>query len=90
MGKQRNVEGIWWALAAARWFPRVRHRQISILAREESANSAEPPVLPACPEQSRQFRRIWRNLILVLPRISRPTRAEIAADEYDGSVAILE
>jgi hypothetical protein len=41
-------------------------------------------------KQCRQFRRIWHNLILVLPRISQPTRTEIAADEYDGSVAISE
>jgi len=39
---------------------------------------------------SRQFRRIWHNLILVLRRIPRPTRAEIAADEYDGSIAVSE
>ena len=89
MGKQRNAEGSW-ALAAARWFSRVRHSRISIQAPEESANPAEPLVLPARMEQSPQFWRIWRNLTLALLRISRPTRAEIAADEYDGSVPISE
>jgi hypothetical protein len=32
--------------------------------------------------------RIWRNLGWVLPRLSRPTDAEIQADEYDGSIPI--
>jgi hypothetical protein len=34
--------------------------------------------------------RIWRNLNSVMRGVSRPTQAEIEADEYDGSVSIGE
>jgi len=34
--------------------------------------------------------RIWRNLNSVMRGVSRPTEAEIEADEYDGTVSVSE
>ena len=41
-------------------------------------------------EQIHRLERIWRSLDLLLPGIARPTRADIEADKYDGSVAISQ
>jgi hypothetical protein len=49
--------------------------------------------LPTLPTDLRQIHRaklISRDLHAVLARVSRPTRAEIEADEYDGRVPILQ
>jgi hypothetical protein len=49
--------------------------------------------LPTLPTELRQFHRaqlISRDLHAVLARVSRPTQAEIEADEYDGRVPILQ
>lgn len=41
-------------------------------------------------ERLHQLKQLWRNLSRVLPKVSRPTQAEIDADEYDGSVSIAQ
>ncbi len=41
-------------------------------------------------EQIHRVKRIWRNLGLLLPGVVLPTRAEIEADKYDGSVTISQ
>jgi len=40
------------------------------------------------PGQSYRARRIFDALGAVLAKVSRPSRAEIEADDYDGSVPI--
>jgi hypothetical protein len=49
--------------------------------------------IPTPPTDLLQFRRaklMSRNLRAVLAGVPRPTQAEIDADEYDGSVSVLE
>ena len=49
--------------------------------------------LPTPPTDLRQFRRAKlnsRDLRAALARVSRPTQAEIDADEYDGRVPLLQ
>ena len=49
--------------------------------------------LPALSTELRQFHRAKlnsRDLRAVLERVSRPTQAEIEADEYDGRVSVLQ
>jgi hypothetical protein len=49
--------------------------------------------IPTPPTDLLQFRRaklISRDLRAALGGVSRPTQAEIEADEYDGSVPVLE
>jgi hypothetical protein len=49
--------------------------------------------IQSSPTNLRQFHRgklTSRDLSAVLARVSRPTRAEIEADEYEGCVPILQ
>ena len=48
------------------------------------------PTLPNDRRQPHRGKLISRDLHAVLSRVSRPTQAEIEADEYQGSVPILQ
>ena len=48
------------------------------------------PTVPADLRQSRRAKRISRYLPAVLAAISRPTRAELEADKYEGSVPVQQ
>jgi hypothetical protein len=88
MSKQRNVKG--GSSAVARWFRRPRHDKVSIPFPKQFTDGAGLPIQLGHLERFHQLKRIWRNLSAILPRVSRPTRAEIEADEYDGSVPISQ
>jgi hypothetical protein len=68
---------------------RKRVKGGSILASVRLLHRDIPPV----PTDLRQFHRtklISRDLPAVLSRVSRPTRPEVEADEYEGRVPIRQ
>jgi hypothetical protein len=89
MSKQRNIGG-GPARASARWFRPLENQEFPRLSPEELARRARSPGQPEYVAKSQQAKRIWRSLNSVLRGVSRPTEAEIEADEYDGSVSISQ
>ena len=89
MSKQGNVKG-GSTPAAVPWFRRSRYDKTSTPSPEEFAARARWLLHTAHLEGCHRVKRIWRNLTLVLRRVSRPTPVEIDADEYDGSVPISQ
>lgn len=48
------------------------------------------PTVPTDPQQFHRTELISRGLRAALARVSRPTRAEIEADKYEGRVPVLQ
>jgi hypothetical protein len=48
------------------------------------------PTLPTALQQFRRAKQISRDLRTVLAGVSRPTQAEIEADEYEGCVPVRQ
>jgi len=75
-------------IAAVRWFHCFLQTEIARLPPEELARwvewSSDPPNL----EKFRRVKQTWQTLGPVLTQAQRPSEAEIAADEYDGSQSI--
>ena len=89
MSKQRNIGG-GPARASARWFRPLENQEFPKLSPDELARRAQSPGQPEYVAKSQQAKRIWRSLNSVLRGVSRPTEAEIEADEYDGTVSVSE
>jgi ferric-dicitrate binding protein FerR (iron transport regulator) len=84
---QGNVEGDP-APAAVRWFCRFLGNGVSTLTPEEVAAWAKWSSEPSHLEQFRRVKQIWCSLGPVLSEASPPPITELAADNYDESVAI--
>lgn len=73
---------------AVRWYQRIMDADVSTLPEEELADWVDWSEAKPHLEQYRTLTRIWGCHVKVAANESgpRPTKAEAAADEYDGSV----
>jgi transmembrane sensor len=76
------------AAAAVRWFHRFLHTDVETLPAEELADWAAWSEVEPHLEQFRMLKRIWG--MATHESGPRPTEADVASDEYDGSLPYRE
>src|SRR5690348_9785143 len=83
-GDSRSTE------AAVRWRRRLGEEDASTLSPEELSSWAAWVADPENRDRFREASRVWEVCDAPSLRVALPTDAEIAADEYDGSVPVSE
>jgi transmembrane sensor len=88
--KQRIVEDTEVIPVALWWLDRFLRDDIARLSAEELADWAEWASHEPHLECFRRLKRVWHQTHTALGSVSKPSAADVATDEYDGSVPISD